>query len=332
MQPTTEILSWERARLSGRRALIIDPPEPAALQLLDRDAGSLAWFTHRGRFVALADEPDRFGLPVVGDFEVAVLFVPKGREHLLLLATQALARLPVGGELLVVGHNSEGGKSAARALRRAFGYAEKLVSARHCTLSLTRRPAALQQLTLRHWEQEFEAGVRLVSLPGGFAHGRLDEGTRVLLEHLPDDLEGPLLDVGCGAGVLGIRLALDRADLVVQLSDVSALADWAARRNVDRLGLADRVIVIASDGYDELGRGYGAIVSNPPFHQGVATELGVTTRLIEQAPQQLRPGGRLVLVANRFLPWPAALDRAFGAHERLYEDPRYLVLTARRSA
>ncbi len=170
--------------------------------------------------------------------------------------------------------------------------------------------------------------LRIASLPGVFSHGRLDDGTRLLLETVPD-LPGPLLDVGCGAGILGAWYAA-RGSGPVTLVDADALAVESARRTLALNGIEG--VVVAGDVLPASPETtpFASIVSNPPFHQGSATDDRVTATLIAGAPARLARGGTLTLVCNRFLPIPDRLDRAFGSHQVLAHDGRYRVYRAVR--
>src|SRR5690606_36405667 len=70
---------------------------------------------------------------------------------------------------------------------------------------------------------------------------------------------------------------------------------------------------IAGHGIDAAARQRTAIVSNPPFHQGVHTSYQASETLIERASEHLVSGGELRLVANAFLRYPPLIEQHLGA-------------------
>ncbi|TAM99599.1 MAG: methyltransferase, partial [Rhizobiaceae bacterium] len=77
-------------------------------------------------------------------------------------------------------------------------------------------------------------------------------------------------------------------------------------------------------------RRYDTVVMNPPFHAGRAAEPHLGQQMIRMAAQALKPGGRLILVANRPLPYEAVLAEAFSTHGEFARDDRFKVLWGRR--
>jgi len=77
---------------------------------------------------------------------------------------------------------------------------------------------------------------------------------------------------------------------------------------------------------------YDFIVSNPPFHQGRADEPELGRGFIGAAAAALRPGGRLWLVANRHLPYEAALGQGFGSVRTVREEAGFKVTSPRNAA
>jgi 16S rRNA G1207 methylase RsmC len=73
---------------------------------------------------------------------------------------------------------------------------------------------------------------------GVFSNERVDPGTRVLLDEVPEPPDtGPLLDLGCGWGPVALTLALQRPDADVYAVDVNDRALDLVRANAAALGL-----------------------------------------------------------------------------------------------
>ncbi|MDX5376334.1 MAG: methyltransferase [Halomonas sp.] len=325
--PVCQLL--ERQEADYRGWLWVAPPRDAWLEagqgsVVSADHGVLQAWRERGRpafspFDAVPGE----GLPG------AVLFWPKshllGEWWLLWLC----ANLPPGTPLQLVGENQGGIKRVLKVLAALGLGCRKLDSARRCILFETR----LGKVGIdpdAAWTTFEAEGLTLVSHPGVFGHGKLDEGTRLLLERLEAELPGPdkaqdVLDMGCCDGILAAWLA--RRGHRVTAVDVNAFAVEATRRTLTVNGLEGQAL--ASDVYSALdGRRFAAIVSNPPFHQERSIDYGPAGRLIREAPEHLMPGGELWLVANAFLPYPDLLESAFGGFQIVADDRRFRVYRA----
>ncbi|OZB20538.1 MAG: 16S rRNA methyltransferase, partial [Pseudomonas sp. 34-62-33] len=232
MDPRSEVL-LRQAELFGGELLLAGLPADDLLGALPQARG---WNWHAGDQASLAA---RFagrcqfatGMPE-GDFRAAVLFLPKSRE-LADYLLQALASRLGGKPLYLVGEKRGGIERAAKQLA-AYGKPRKLDSARHCQLWCVEVEQAPSVPDLHALAQSYslplaDGVLEIVTLPGVFAHGRLDRGSALLLEHLDDLPSGHLLDFGCGAGVLGAALKRRYPDSELSLLDVDAFALESSR-------------------------------------------------------------------------------------------------------
>lgn len=278
-----------------------------------------------------------------GGCDLVVLVAPPDRQLARRWLVAAHDALGAGGRLYLAGANDAGIRSVIADAKALFGGAVSLASRRRQRVATAERaagqPAGADRpawadhpgIAPGTWH-EFDLEVRgmafhLRSLPGVFAHGRLDGGTALLLAAL-DALRGArVADVGCGSGIIGLvaaRLGAARVDLV----DANLLAVAAAGANIAANGVAgaralpsDLLSAVAGERYD-------LIVSNPPFHLGKEVDLEVARALVGQAREALVAGGRLLLVANAFLRYDRPLRERFDAVECLADNGRYRVLAA----
>jgi release factor glutamine methyltransferase len=124
-----------------------------------------------------------------------------------------------------------------------------------------------------------------------------------------------IADVCTGCGCVAVAIAHERPPVVVHATDISRPALNVAIRNATRHGVSDRVVFTQGDLLDGIGRGFDAILANPPYVVDDAREalqpevrdhepplalfggedgLTVVARLISAAPDRLRPGGYLI--------------------------------------
>lgn len=265
--------------------------------------------------------PDLLAAPIV-------LFWPKAHQLGAWWLDWLCHLLPEGSAIEIVGEHQGGIKRVPKLLEARNMVCDKLDNARRCSLFATR--SVKGDAPDAAWTRFSAEGLTLVSHPGVFGHGKLDDGTRLLLATLEDRLPASpqrVLDMGCGDGIISAWLATRGHH--VSAVDVSAFAVSACRRTLDANACEGRVV--ESDVYSALaGERFDLIVSNPPFHQERDITYGPSARLIEQARDHLTPRGQLVLVANAFLPYPDLLDRAFGGFEVLADDRRFKVYRAAR--
>lgn len=186
-------------------------------------------------------------------------------------------------------------------------------------------------------------GLTLVSHAGAFAAGKLDGGTRLLLQSLlprplprstpADDGGHPVgparaVDLGCGTGILATWLA--QQGYHVLAVDVSRAACASARDTAAANGV--RIEVHRADRLDVPPSSIDLVVCNPPFHRGTAKDSTPGFDLIRSAIPGLRPGGELITVFNSHLPYLPFLTGQVGPTRVAARDRHYTVARSRRAA
>ena len=335
MQPLSQFVLRNAATLGSAQELLwINPPGDAPWRELTSRLNHLELFCQdRSDWRALnaAGAQPQFGALPDSAPTAILLSLPKEKDRLRMLAHWAAAVLPQQGRLWLAGENQAGIRSCERHVLEYFTKVHKHDSARHCGLYEFTHPQPAQKFDPQDWRQDWplargEASLTICSWPGVFAHGGLDAGTSLLLEHLPDLKPGQrVLDFGCGAGVVAAALLQAQPKLDCVLADSSALALLSAQATLDANGLQARIV--PSDGLHEVEGRFDWVISNPPFHQRHANRPELGTTLLADVRHHLKPSGRLLLVANRHLPWPRWLDQVFGGHRQVADEYGYRVLS-----
>ena len=276
--------------LYGRPPAVFDPPG-AATQVSPLIPGS----------TPLEDVAE-------GSADSIMIHAPPGvleRRYTLALALRALK---VGGRLDAMAAKDRGGSRLKKELE-GFGVAVGESARAH-----HRRCVVIRPETLTGIDEAIGAGApRLVegleawSQPGVFAWDRIDAGSLLLAQAMPP-LKGAGADLGCGYGALATVALRSPAVTSLRLIDLDRRAITAARKNVtDARAAFEWADARALDDVGELN----FVVSNPPFHDGGAEDKRLGQAFIRKAGGLLKKGGVLWVVANRHLPYEAALKDAF---------------------
>lgn len=270
--------------------------------------------------IKLAAEP-----LLTGAYDTLLLYIPKAKQEADYWLNLLLPQLQTDADIFIVGENRGGINSAIKLLKGYDLQGRKVDSARRCSLIYAARDKHELTYDPQDWQQRFtlslpQGELTICSRAGVFNHGKLDQGTRLLLEHLPH-LTGKGLDFGCGAGIIAAAISHQSGASMTAL-DVSALATqatsetFAANKLTGEIICADNIAALDNQQFD-------FIVSNPPFHLGVKTQYDTSFEFIQQARHKLKSSGQLWLVANAFLPYQALLETHFKNVQVVADDHKF---------
>lgn len=260
-------------------------------------------------------------------FDGALALVSRSRQLNELMLSRAFESVTPGGVIVVAGDNHDGSKSLRKYVARHCGAAESL-SKHHAIVFAFRRGEGEnpfpQQTKPRRGAYEIA--------PGMFSADGPDEGSVMLAGHFNDRIEGDVADLGAGWGYLGTRLLhvafrIDSFDCIE--ADHASLE--AAKLNLEGIAEETRLAFHWLDITREPAPSkYDWIVMNPPFHDSHAANPALGASFIATAAKALKPGGRVLMVANRNLPYEAALAEEFASFSTLEENGRFKVIEAVR--
>lgn len=336
MDPRSEVVIRQHEYLSGR-VLLVNAPTDDLLSNLEKDITPCLWTWNNNEFqyFQLQQANVHFGVDLPeGDFDQAIIFVPKSKELLNYILHNVVSRLSLGASIFLVGEKKAGVERAAKQLQ-PYGQALKLDSARHCQMWQVTINTTVTAKALADWAQQYTVAtpngdLTICALPGVFSQNRLDVGTAVLLPFLSQVTSGKIADFGCGAGVISAYLAKLNPKNRIFAMDVDAFALASTRMTFEKNDLApEQLEITAVTGIEDAPLFLHAIVSNPPFHQGIQTDYNASESLCKTSRRHLKSGGELWIVANRFLNYPLLIEQNFGQCTTKADQQGFKVLFAK---
>ncbi|WLR41971.1 class I SAM-dependent methyltransferase [Bacillus carboniphilus] len=141
---------------------------------------------------------------------------------------------------------------------------------------------------------------------GVFSKKEVDFGSKLLIETFSvPQVEGDILDVGCGYGPIGLSIAKLCPKRKLYMVDVNERAVSLAKENALK-NKVDNVEIIQSDLYELVeSQQFAAILSNPPIRAGKK----VTYTIYEESVDHLLPGGELWIVIQKKQGAPSVMKK-----------------------
>lgn len=247
------------------------------------------------RVLCSADLPEE-------EFDLCVLPMSRAGESELSrdLLQQAYDRLKIHGVLIVTIDNAKDkwfhheveklGKNLTR-LQKRKGVAYRLKKLKPLKKS--------KDFSTEFAFRDGERLVKAVSRPGVFSHRRLDTGARALIETMEINENDHVLDIGCGAGTVGLAAGLRAPGVAVHFVDANARAVECALAGAEMNGLEDVAATLSHDGTvgedDEFAGDFDVAVGNPPYY----SHFQIAEIFLQSALKYLRTGGRVFIVTKQ---------------------------------
>ena len=314
---TTAILDGALTLPAGK-VTIMRPPADYDVSQIDRDSIMIA----QGYYPDFAAWSGA-GYPVTAraePAEVAIVVVPKSKT----LARGMIAAAASWAKLVIVdGQKTEGIDSLFKDCRKRLGALPTLTKGHGRIFWFDGGDAFADWIT----PPPAMGAHGFVTTAGVFSEAAIDRGSKLLVDALPDKLPARMADIGAGWGYIASQVLTRDSVKALDLIEAEALSLDCARLNVTdpraECHWADATQFLPKLPYD-------AIVMNPPFHTGRASEPQLGRAFIAQAARMLAGHGKLWMVANRHLPYEGALRDVFRNVDEVAGDGAFKVFFATR--
>ncbi len=272
-------------------------------------------------------------------FDLLIYRLSKEKAVVHHVINQSARVLKKNGQLIMAGGKKEGIKT----------YTDKATSYLHSEKNIIKlnRDIWLTALVNQHSDQPKlddknyselttiaeQDGLTFISKPGVFGWNKLDQGSSLLLEQMPDFMKrqsipedkqtGRVLDLGCGYGYLLANMKQFGFETLVGTdNNASAVAAIKATLAANQL----EGEIIPANCADSITEPFDAIVCNPPFHQGFSVDNEMTERFLATTRRLLVSGGAAIFVVNLFIPLEEKAKKHFKRVDLLANNKSFKVI------
>ncbi len=254
--------------------------------------------------------------------DLVIISFPKSKDELAFTLAMIAPYLLIDAKIFLVGEKKGGVQSTPKLTKHFLSHCQKIDAARHCLVfaGIANSERINKPFNLNDWFKNYQINVNgieliIASLPGVFSQKKLDVGTALLLNNLPQTMQGKVLDFGCGAGVISCFVGKKFPQTQLSLLDVSALAITSAKKTLALNDLSGDVF--ASNSLSKVAGKFQHIVSNPPFHQGIKTSYQATEDFLQDINTYMASKADITVVANSFLQYLPIMKQNIGAPKAL---------------
>ena len=273
---------------------------------------------------------------IEGDLDAVLILLPKNIDEAKYIIAKGLTLLKPQGTLFCAASNKAGGNRIKKILQD-FGLIDlqdlSKNKARVVWGKLESLIPNIMDKALEQGQKQFILDGEYQSQPGVFGWNKIDQGSQILLQNLPENLRGKGADFGCGFGYLSKNI-LQQHQKIEELICIDA--DFRAvklcEENLKTLEKSAKIKFLWQDLTQDFSapKDLDFIIMNPPFHEGKKTDSDIGKSFIQSAFQALKLNGKLYFVANINLPYEQVLRGMFTRYETLYTGQGFKVFCAQK--
>tara|TARA_X000000950_G_scaffold54216_1_gene64751 strand:+ start:6551 stop:7564 length:1014 start_codon:yes stop_codon:yes gene_type:complete len=262
-------------------------------------------------------------------FDYVFIALPKNQIESEYLIARGLTLLKAKGTIIAAADNKAGGSRIAKTLKK-FGLDNPQ--------SLSKNKAKcvwvdIETLNTSAVKTAIDQGAQTskngyCTQPGIYGWNKIDKGSKILINYIPEDLKGKGADFGCGFGYLS-KETLNKAQKIKHLTLIEAdkraieCAEFNLKSYTDIISTNWQDITIGTN-----VKNLDFIIMNPPFHEGKNANPAIGMAFIKSAYDALKKHGYLYMVANIQLPYEDTLNSLFYSTEKLHEGDGFKVYKA----
>lgn len=245
---------------------------------------------------------------VVKNYNTLIYYWPKSKLEAKFQLYNLLSCFSIGTKIFIVGHNSSGVKSAIKILEKWINL-NKLESAKHSILLAGSLKYQTKFVLQNYFKTHIWENLYIKCLPGVFGYKKIDLGSQLLAYTFSKNINGNILDIGCGSGLLSAYFLKKSPNACLTMIDNKESAIVSSQATLLSNQLTARVL--SSNFYSNISNKFNLIISNPPFHNDLKTNFNIIKKMISDSVKHLEKRGELRFVVNSCFYYDYILKKNF---------------------
>ncbi|QCI26788.1 methyltransferase domain-containing protein [Buchnera aphidicola (Thelaxes californica)] len=221
-----------------------------------------------------------------------------------------------------MGKNKSGVKNSVNIFKKHIVF-KKVKSMRKCSLFYGKKMKHFIFSMNKYYNNYCWNGIFLFFLPGVFGFKKIDAGTELLISTLKNLNNKKILDLCCGSGIIGIFIAKNFKQIKLQVCDNSKSALISSRINFSLNKVNGKII--KSNLFTNVTTKFDMIVSNPPYHDDLSSNINFVKEIINKSNKYLKSKGEMRFVVNKFLNIEKYLKKNFYNFFIVKKSKRFIV-------
>ena len=262
--------------------------------------------------------------------------LPKQKEQALYMIGRALHQLHDKGLLLCIAANDAGGKNIEKWMK-GVGLTPQSLSKNKCRIVWAYKQDVNKDAVFTYIEGGSpmilgQDDLNFATQAGIYGWNKIDRGSKLLIDNLPNSITGKGADFGAGYGYLSHQILTHQKINTLDVIEADYNALLCAQENLKDFTIQNQVNYQWFDLSKDIpaGKNLDFIIMNPPFHEGKQTKHSLGQTFITNAAKALRAGGWLYMVANIQLPYERVLEQPFTHVEKICQEQGYKILFAQK--
>ncbi|CAL4323244.1 Ribosomal RNA small subunit methyltransferase C [Buchnera aphidicola (Protaphis terricola)] len=258
----------------------------------------------------------------IKNYNALIYYWPKNKLEAKFQLYNLLSCFSINDEIFIVGNNSSGVKNAIKILKK-WVILKKLENAKHSILFSgiikNNTTFVLKNYFKTHtWENLF-----IKTLPGVFGYKKIDTGSKLLACSINKQVNGEILDIGCGSGFLSACILNKSPNSFLTMIDNKISAIISSQSTLSTNNFKGKILF--SNTYSNINNKFDLIISNPPFHNDLKIDFYVIKDIITNSIKYLKIGGELRFVVNNFFNCKFILKNTFNKYNIIEKTNFYTV-------